>query len=412
VSLKSRIKAPFAAIITGERRALAQQRRAERRRVRRGEPHRVTWYHRADDPYSHLVAQVLPAFLAQYPVDLVGRTVGNASNDYVPYPVWLAAHAHRDCRELASYLNLEMPDTAPSNAATKAAQARLIAAEVSDDYLQIALDVGKALWGGEDLGTESPPAERLEENRAELQRGGYFRPGTLHYGGAWYWSIDRIELLEARLETLGVGNGSSLDWATPRFEVQPKAPLEFFFSIRSPYSYLAIDRVLDMADELTVDIELRPILPMVMRGLPMPRAKAMALVLDAAREARRKGIPYGRICDPLGRGVERVIAVLARAQAEGLGPAFLRSAMHGIWEEGIDVDSRRGLLRVAERAGLSAERVQEALGDSAWERWVEENRQELEGLGLWGVPSFRLGDYVTWGQDRIRMVRDRLRSDP
>jgi len=29
--------------------------------------------------------------------------------------------------------------------------------------------------------------------------------------------------------------------------------------------------------------------------------------------------------------------------------------------------------------------------------------------GLWGVPSFKVGDFVGWGQDRLPLLADRLR---
>jgi hypothetical protein len=30
-------------------------------------------------------------------------------------------------------------------------------------------------------------------------------------------------------------------------------------------------------------------------------------------------------------------------------------------------------------------------------------------IGLWGVPSFRVGDLALWGQDRLDILADRLR---
>jgi 2-hydroxychromene-2-carboxylate isomerase len=30
-------------------------------------------------------------------------------------------------------------------------------------------------------------------------------------------------------------------------------------------------------------------------------------------------------------------------------------------------------------------------------------------VNLWGVPSFRVGDFVAWGQDRLTLLEDRLR---
>jgi 2-hydroxychromene-2-carboxylate isomerase len=42
---------------------------------------------------------------------------------------------------------------------------------------------------------------------------------------------------------------------------------------------------------------------------------------------------------------------------------------------------------------------------------AERNRQDLFNQGLWGVPSWKLGDFVTWGYDRRWMI-EKLLSAP
>jgi 2-hydroxychromene-2-carboxylate isomerase len=38
--------------------------------------------------------------------------------------------------------------------------------------------------------------------------------------------------------------------------------------------------------------------------------------------------------------------------------------------------------------------------NDSWRQEVEENRASMEESGSWGVPTMRMGDFVTWGQDR------------
>ena len=70
------------------------------------------------------------------------------------------------------------------------------------------------------------------------------------------------------------------------------------------------------------------------------------------------------------------------AESHGLGQAFVSSFMHGVWAEGIDAGSDRGLRRISERAGLAWADSQAALADEAWRNAVEFNRFELFSLGL------------------------------
>jgi 2-hydroxychromene-2-carboxylate isomerase len=167
-------------------------------------------------------------------------------------------------------------------------------------------------------------------------------------------------------------------------------------------------RVFDLARRYGVALTLRPVLPMVMRGLPLPASKRRYILLDAKREADRLGIPFGRIADPVGSGAERCLAVLHHVFNTERAEAFVRSAMHGIWAEGLDAASDAGLATLAGRAGIAAHDIAAALADEGWRARVEANRAALFAAGLWGVPSFRLGALATWGQDRLWLVEQAL----
>ena len=85
--------------------------------------------------------------------------------------------------------------------------------------------------------------------------------------------------------------------------------------------------------------------------------------------------------------------------------------MRGVWAEGIVAGSDRGLRTLAERAGLSWDDARAALKEETWRSTAEDNRRAMFEVGLWGVPSFRVGDLATWGQDRLWAVEDALLSD-
>jgi 2-hydroxychromene-2-carboxylate isomerase len=99
------------------------------------------------------------------------------------------------------------------------------------------------------------------------------------------------------------------------------------------------------------------------------------------------------------------MALIPLAQQCGCAEAYLRSFMHGVWAEGVDAGSDRGLRKIAERAGLEWNAVQLALQNEDWRGIAEKNREEMFSLGLWGVPSFRVDDMAVWGQDRLWAVQ-------
>jgi len=187
--------------------------------------------------------------------------------------------------------------------------------------------------------------------------------------------------------------------------------LDFFCSFRSPYTYLALPRARHLATHYGAELRLRFVLPMAMRGFTVPLAKRLYILRDAKREADSLGMPFGNVADPVGAPTERGLAVLNHAIKEGRGPELAESFLRGVFAEGIDAGSDRGLRRIAERAGLGAGSVDRALGDPSWRDVAEANRAELFSLGLWGVPSFRVNELpACWGQDRLWVIERDLRS--
>ena len=199
-------------------------------------------------------------------------------------------------------------------------------------------------------------------------------------------------------------------WATAGAQATGHV-LHLFLSLRSPYSYLAVPRAAALGRHYGVELRLRFVLPMAMRGLPVSWAKRRYIVLDAKREAERLGLRFGRIVDPVGPGVERGLAILHEAIAAGQGETFVQSFLQGVFADGIDAASDTGLRRMAARAGVSAGSVQTALADDSWRAVAEANREEMLAAGLWGVPCLRVGEGpMVWGQDRLWVIEDALRA--
>jgi 2-hydroxychromene-2-carboxylate isomerase len=153
---------------------------------------------------------------------------------------------------------------------------------------------------------------------------------------------------------------------------------------------------------------------MVMRGLPVPRTKQLYITLDTKREAEDAGVPFGRVCDPVGRPVERAFSLYPWARERGRAEELLHSFARAAFAEGVDTGSDAGLRFVVERAGLSWDAALEHFDGEDWRAELEKNRLALFALGLWGVPSFCLrganGEtlYSTWGQDRLWRVEQEI----
>lgn len=181
----------------------------------------------------------------------------------------------------------------------------------------------------------------------------------------------------------------------------PRPAVGFYFSFRSPYSYLAAPRAFALPERYAIELRYHGVIPMAMRGQSVPPAKRLHTLIDVAREAERLGMPFGRIHDPLGDGALRCLIVAQHALQQGRERDFVLAASRGIWGEAIDVGADAGLRLVCERAGLDWEGCRAALSDEALRARVDADTEQLASLGHWGVPVFVFGKESFWGQDRI-----------
>lgn len=177
--------------------------------------------------------------------------------------------------------------------------------------------------------------------------------------------------------------------------------IDYYFSFRSPYSYLSGPRAFALTDRFAIDLHFRGVIPMMMRGQSVPQAKRLHTMRDVTREAARLGMPFGRIHDPLGDGALRVLAVSEHAIDAGLEREFVIGASRAIWGEAVEVATDEGLRPVCEAAGLNWADCAAAIKDPAIAARVEANTDKLVAIGHWGVPVFVFRGEQFWGQDRI-----------
>ena len=401
---------------------------ALRRRLLQRTPE-LHYFHQVDDPYSHLTALQLPGLQSRYRVRLVPHLVPAPDASAAPEQQKLRDWSRRDATRLALSLGLAAPSflQQPGAGGVEATQAAMALALMQPDGMRQLADLSHALWSGAaDAHMSAMPAEVRQQAREALvhgaalrQRWGHYLGATFYFEGEWYWGADRLHYLEQRLREAGLALP-----ATPATPLLPARALQltrgiagasqrpvihFYCSFRSPYTYLAAAQVRRLAEHYGAELRLRFVLPMVMRGLPVPLAKRLYILHDNKREADRLGLRFGSVVDPVGKPTERGLALLHKAIGQGKGPALTESFLQGVFADGIDAGSDAGLSIIAARAGLSAADVASALADNAWREVAEANRADLFARGLWGVPSFRVDEQpVLWGQDRLWMLEQDL----
>lgn len=397
-----------------------------------GHPPTLEFYYEAGDPHSALSMQWLRQNQERLRCPIRIRVVGEPEGGNYPESDKQRQFALDDARRIAAALNLASECVFSSSSQIVSATKRftgnawLIPEEQDlNRFLereqqlstvifakdQSALD---NLMGNQKSVDQERAKKHLTNHSQRRDRLGHYLPAMWQFNGEWFWGLDRMHHLEQRLRSLNLLEGNSplikLDPAQaklPEFSSLP--PLEFFFSFRSPYSYLAAQEIQEFAKSAAMPIQVRPVLPMAMRGMKISLGKMLYIPRDTYREAQYLGLPFGRASDPVGQPTERCITAFSTIDDEQKKIDFVAEASRAIWTEAVRVGTDAGLQRVCAAANVDWQSVKTCVDQGMHLELAETNRQALFDAGLWGVPSFRLGDFATWGRDRFWMIEEIIR---
>jgi 2-hydroxychromene-2-carboxylate isomerase len=196
---------------------------------------------------------------------------------------------------------------------------------------------------------------------------------------------------------------------------------DFYFSFRSPYSYLATPLIEALLATYDARVDMRIVRPIAVR-IPgffetVNPLWPPYLAKDCKRIAEMNGIPYRwPRPDPIVQDREtrtvakdqpyimRVSRLGALATERGKGFEFVRAAAAMMWSGDVDGwNEGDRLAACADAVGLdgAAMEAEAAAQASRLDRIIEGNEEAQTRAGHWGVPLFVFEDEPFFGQDRI-----------
>ncbi len=190
-----------------------------------------------------------------------------------------------------------------------------------------------------------------------------------------------------------------------------KEPVEvtLFFNFRSPYCYIASKTLFSIVDDFHANIVWKPLSGWTGRSEPERAKVKIPLVRqDIARITESMGIPMNP--PPITTEPTKAGAGSLLAQEKGLLREYITAMMHKEWGEGQDIGDEQVILDVGEDIGLSRDELGAAIVSPDNLAVMTANWEEAQALGVFGVPSFVIGDAIFWGSDRIEYVLDHLRQ--
>lgn len=191
--------------------------------------------------------------------------------------------------------------------------------------------------------------------------------------------------------------------------------LEFYFDVGSPAAYLAWTQVPKLAQDTGAHVHYRPFLlggVFQATGNRSPMevpAKSRWMNVDLQRFAGRYGVPF-RLNPhfPINTlALMRGAIGLQTRQPDRLLP-YGDAVYRAIWVDGRNLNDPAEVGRVLHDAGFDPQALLALAQDPGVKDQLKSATQQAVARGVFGAPTFFVGDQMFWGQDRMDFVKEAL----
>jgi 2-hydroxychromene-2-carboxylate isomerase len=198
-----------------------------------------------------------------------------------------------------------------------------------------------------------------------------------------------------------------------------EAPVvDFIFDFGSPNAYLAWKVLPAIAERTGAKVNL---IPSLLGGIF--KATNNRSPGEAYREVKGKlayeGLETRRFVAKHGLGAFRqnphfpvntllIMRGLIAAQRQGVGEAYLAVVEAAMWEEGEKMDDPEVVRRVLDAGGLDGAALLAATQDPEVKAELIANTEAAVARGVFGIPTFFVGEEMFFGKDRLGQVEEEL----
>ena len=189
--------------------------------------------------------------------------------------------------------------------------------------------------------------------------------------------------------------------------------LEYFYDYVSAYSYIVNSQVQDIEG---AELHYRPMLlgaVMQATGNRPPGAvpaKGKYLTTDLARWAKIYGISF-TFNSVFPQNTLNALRLSIAAQKSGGFHDIHQPLFDAMFVHDRDLSDNETLIQIVSDAGLDAEKLMDDISDQSIKDELKNNTEEAVRRGVFGAPTFFVGDEMFFGNDRLDFVREALKHD-
>jgi carboxymethylenebutenolidase len=194
--------------------------------------------------------------------------------------------------------------------------------------------------------------------------------------------------------------------------------IDYYVSLNSPWTHLGAARIEALAKQHGASMKIFPVdfgtVFAASGGLPLPKRapQRQAYRLQELRRWKEHlGLPIN-IQPKFFPSSEQLTAgcVIAVRETQGNAPAIAlaHAVLRAVWEEERSPADAATLAALITGCGLDADAVMKLGAEPRWQEMRTADTQAALARGVFGAPSYVIGDEIFWGQDRLAFVERHL----
>ena len=191
--------------------------------------------------------------------------------------------------------------------------------------------------------------------------------------------------------------------------------VEYYFDFGSPAAYLAFTQLPQLAADTGAAVVWRPMLlggVFAATGNSSPvtvPAKGRYTFTDFSRFAQRYGVPLKRNpAFPINTLILMRIATGLQMRDDPRFTAYVQAVFRAIWVDAQPMGDAATVAQVLQAAGLDAPELLALAAEPAVKDQLKAQTETAVQRGVFGAPTFFVGEHMFWGQDRLDFVRAEL----
>jgi len=192
---------------------------------------------------------------------------------------------------------------------------------------------------------------------------------------------------------------------------------DFYFDFGSPAAYLAYTQLPKICEATGAQVQLQPMLlggVFQATGNASPAAvpaKGRYVFVDFKRFANTYGVALNHNPNfPIITTTLMRMATALQMHNDPLFNAFLQTIFQAIWVDAKNMNDPAVVGQVLNAAGFDAAALLAQANDQATKDQLKAVTMKAVERGVFGAPTFFVGDEMFWGQDRIEQVKQALKA--